>query len=130
MSDLESIGNPDHVCGKDCAPYVPMLDRDLEDLEESEHIDALYAEVDLTREHGALLLLALRNVSPTPVLLPARALAVLLDLDEAELAHEMGAARGFTPAQAIDFAVRAQGEDGYVGRALEAIFRAELAGSG
>ncbi|MFE4719141.1 hypothetical protein ACFRLW_22375 [Streptomyces sp. NPDC056728] len=112
--------------GQDPDTYVPLLYRDLEDLEESEHIDALYDILERTRQRAALLVLALPGVAEG-VRLHTRAAALLLDLDQAELEHELGG-RGMKPVRDIlDFAIRAYGDDGYVGEAMEALFRQELA---
>ncbi|QDH92142.1 hypothetical protein PP629_gp37 [Streptomyces phage Dubu] len=124
MSDLEGL-DPNHVCGDGCQPYVPLIFRDLEDLEESDHIDALYDVLNRTREHGALLFLALNRVAPT-YRLPARTAALLLDLDEAELDHELGHQPNYALGDVVAFAVESQGTDGYVGKAMEALFRLEL----
>lgn len=126
MSDLASIGDPDHVCGDACAPYIPLVDRELEDLEESDHIDALYAELNLAREHAALLILALSRMD-SGLGFPARAAAVLLDLDEEELFHELGPDQPYAASAVVAYATRSQGEDGYVGKAMEALFRVDLA---
>jgi hypothetical protein len=123
MSDLEALG--DHECGDGCLPYVPLLYQELEDLEESEHIDALYALLERTREHAALLTLALARAE-TDVRVPARTAALLLDLDEMELDCELGHAPNHAPEEIVAYAIEAQGSDGYVGKAMEALFRLEL----
>ncbi|WP_330478653.1 hypothetical protein OG301_26605 [Streptomyces platensis] len=126
MSDLEAIGDPNHVCGEACAPYVPLAGRDLEDLEESDHIDALYAELNMAREHAALLILALARAN-SGLSFPARAAAVLLDLDEEEIHHELGPDQPHSATDVVNYAIRTQREDGYVGKALKALFRIDLA---
>jgi predicted protein tyrosine phosphatase len=117
--------DPDHVCDDGCGPYVPLEFRDLEDLDESAHIDALYDVLDRTRQRAALMILALPGVNEN-IRLATRAAALLLDLDQAELEHELGG-RGLMPVRDIlDFAIRAYGEGGYIGEAMEALFRQEL----
>jgi predicted protein tyrosine phosphatase len=117
--------DPDHVCDDGCGPYVPLESRDLEDLDESVHIDTLYDVLDRTRQRTALLILALPGVNEN-IRLATRAAALLLDLDQAELEHELGG-RGLMPVRDIlDFAIRAYGEGGYIGEAMEALFRQEL----
>jgi predicted protein tyrosine phosphatase len=117
--------DPDHVCDADCGPYVPLEFRDLEDLDESDHIDALYDVLDRTRQRAALMILALPGVDEN-VRLSTRTAALLLDLDQEELEHELGG-RGMKPVRDIlDFAVRAYGPAGYIGEAMEALFRQEL----
>jgi hypothetical protein len=123
VSDLEALG--EHDCGDGCLPYVPMEFQELERLDESEHIDALYALLERTREHAALLTLALAR-EETPVRLPARTAALLLDLDEMELDCELGHEANYAPEEVVAYAIEAQGGDGYVGKAMEALFRLEL----
>lgn len=117
--------DPDHVCDEACEPYVPLESRDLEDLDESDHIDALYDVLARTRQRAALLVLALPAVAED-IRLSTRSAALLLDLDQAELEHELGG-RGMQPVRGIlNFAIRAYGPAGYIGEAMEALFRQEL----
>lgn len=129
MSDLGSLGDPDHVCGDGCAPYIPLACRDLEDLDESDHIDTLYEVLEKTREHAALLLLALSRAGVESVRIPSRAVALLLDMDEEVVEETMddhGISAPYPVAEVVDLAVELEGEDGYMGRAITALFRAEL----
>lgn len=128
MSDFAASNDPEHECGDACQPVVPLLYRELEDLEESEHIDALYEVLNLAREHAALVLLALAR-SGADVHFMARSAAVLLDLDEEELTHEQTPGKPFTASDVVDYAIKAHGEDGYVGQAMETLFRLQLDGS-
>ncbi|MFF4610349.1 hypothetical protein ACFY1Q_11860 [Streptomyces albidoflavus] len=123
MSDFEATGDPNHKCGEDCKMYVPLAFQNLEDLEESEHIDALYKILNLAREHAAWLVLNLARAS-SPVQITPRTAALALDLDEDELLDELG--QTFTAMTLVDHAIKSQGEDGYVGKAIEAAFRIEL----
>lgn len=124
MSDLEEAGNPDHKCDEGCTKsYVPLEFQDLEDLEESAHIDTLYDVLNLAREHSAWLVLNMAR-SHSPVQITPRTAALALDLDEAELLEELGP--NFTAMTLVDHAIESQGEDGYVGKAIEAAFRIEL----
>jgi hypothetical protein len=125
MSDLEALGNPEHKCNDACGPREPLADRDLEDLDESAHIDALYDELNLVREHVALLLLALSQAEDPGVAIPPRGIAVLLDLSETEAENLLGRDR-HTPQAIVDHAIRVAGPDGFIGRAMEAQFRAQM----
>lgn len=125
MSDLEKAGNPDHKCGEDCEPYVPLAFQVLEGLEESAHIDTLYEVLDLAREHAAWLVLCLARAEVTTVRITPRTAALALDMDEDEMVEELGPY--FTAATLVDHAIASQGEDGYIGKAIEAAFRMELA---
>jgi hypothetical protein len=125
VSDLEALGNPEHKCGDTCRPYEPLADRDLEELEESAHIDALYADLNLVREHVALLLLALAKAETPTVSLAPRSIAILLDLSETEAACLLGSKRQ-TPNDVVNHAVNVAGEDGYMGQAMAAIFRHQM----
>jgi len=125
MSDLEAMGNPEHKCGDTCAPYEPLADRDLESLEESAHIDTLYEELNLVREHVALLVLALSRLEGPTVRLSPRTFAILLDVSETEAACLLGKERQ-RPADIVNHAVTVAGEDGYMGQAMAAMFRLEL----
>lgn len=125
MSEFDGIGDPDHVCDEACGPYVPLEERDLEGLNESDHIDALYDLLDRTREHAALLLLALQRAG-SQVCIPARSAAFLLDLDQEVLGEVLRGQPGFTPEGLVDLSVALDGEDGYVGEAMAALFRLEL----
>jgi hypothetical protein len=125
MSDLDALGNPEHECDDDCGPREPLADRDLEELDESAHIDALYEELNLVREHAALLLLALSRLEEPGVALPPRGIAVLLDLSETEAVALLGDSY-HTPQAVVDHAIRVAGEDGFIGRAMVAMFRAEI----
>lgn len=126
MSDLEKAGTPNHKCGEDCEPYAPLAYQDLEGLEESAHIDTLYEVLDLAREHAAWMVLCLARAGVETIRLTPRSAALTLDLDEEELAEELG--RSFTAQTVIDHAIKSQRGDCYVGRALEAAFRMELNG--
>lgn len=129
MSELESLGDPDHVCDEGCLPYEPLASQDLECLEESEHIDALYDILAATREHAALLVLALARAGVEGVKLPARAAAFLLDMDELaidEAMEEAGLQSPYTAGDLVDLSIRTEGENGYIGRAISALFRLEL----
>lgn len=125
MSDLDAIGNPEHKCGATCEPHEPLTDRDLETLNESVHIDSLYAELNLVREHAALVLLTLARMDGPSVRLSPRSFAVLLDLSETEAECLLGQLKR-TPAEIVDHAVKVAGEDGYIGQAMAALFRLEL----
>ncbi|MGW3727298.1 hypothetical protein [Streptomyces sp. NPDC000851] len=124
MSDLDALGNPEHVCGAQCLDHEPLTDRDLESLEESAHIDALYAELNLVREHCALMFLALAEQG-APVVVTPRAASVMLDLSESELCALLGNTH-HKPQAVVDHAIRVAGEDGYIGRAMVALMRAQL----
>lgn len=125
MSDLEALGDPEHKCDDSCAPYEPLTDRDLEELEESAHIDTLYADLNLVREHVALLLLALAKAEEPTVSMGPRSIAILLDLSETEAQCLLGAGRQ-TPDVIVNHAINVAGEDGYVGQAMAALFRLEM----
>ncbi|MCX4572316.1 hypothetical protein OHB41_03765 [Streptomyces sp. NBC_01571] len=124
MSDLESLGNPEHKCSDACGPYEPLADRDLESLEESAHIDTLYAELNLVREHAALMFLALQAHAPD-LRVPVRTLSVLLDLSEVEAVCLL-TSEPQTPEVVVQHAVNVAGEDGYVGQAMAAVFRVQM----
>lgn len=124
MSDLEALGNPEHKCGDTCRPYEPLADRDLEELEESDHIDALYEDLNLVREHAALMILALQKHAPH-IRFSIRTLAVLLDLSESEATCLLGTSSQ-APDAVVNHAVNVAGEDGYVGLAMAAIFRHQM----
>lgn len=128
MSDLEAVGNPDHVCDEGCAPYMPLAFQELEELDESDHIDALYDVLDTTREHAALMLLALSRVDVEVVRIPARAAAFLLDMDEEVIRNELGPDQPYAVRDVVDLSIRLEEENGYMGRAMAAIFRLELNG--
>lgn len=125
MSDFEALSNPNHECGKDCRPHEPMASRDMEALEESAHIDALYSELNLVREHATMLILALSRASDE-VRLPVRSAAILLDLDEDEAFEALGPVQPYRAADVVNYAIQSGGEDGYIGRAMAAIFAAQL----
>lgn len=125
MSDLEALGNPEHECSDTCDPYEPLTDRDLETLEESAHIDTLYAELNLVREHVALLFLALAQAEAPSVAMGPRSIAILLDLSETEAVCLLGSERRI-PKDIVDHAVNVAGEDGYVGQAMAALFRVQM----
>ncbi|MCI3271053.1 hypothetical protein [Streptomyces cylindrosporus] len=124
MSDLEAWGNPEHQCDDRCAPYEPLSDRDLETLDESTHIDTLYEDLNLVREHAALLFLAMNQRVPD-FRVPVRSLAVLLDISESEAECLLGPEHQRV-GDIVQHAVNVAGEDGYVGLAMAAVFRAEL----
>ncbi|MFM9629547.1 hypothetical protein ACKI10_18205 [Streptomyces galilaeus] len=124
MSDLESLGDPDHQCTELCGPYQETAERNLEALDESSHIDALYDDLNLVREHAGLLFLALDRQAPG-FTLPVRSVAILLDMDE----NDVAAALGEAPVRARDvvaFAIEYAGEEGYVGQSMTACFRHQL----
>ncbi|MFF8473855.1 hypothetical protein [Streptomyces sp. NPDC015414] len=125
MSDFAAMGNPEHKCDDACGPYEPIADRDLEDLEESAHIDTLYAELNLVREHVALLLLVLSKVTAPTITLGPRSIAVLLDLSETEAQALLGTDLQ-RPEAIVNHAIHVSGEDGYMGQAMQAMFRMEL----
>ena len=125
MSDLDAMGNPEHKCDATCEPHEPLTDRDLETLDESAHIDALYEELNLVREHVALVLITLAKLKDPTIRLSPRTFAVLLDLSETEAACLLGEGRR-TPKEIVDHAVNVSGEDGYVGQAMAALFRLEI----
>ncbi|KOG22020.1 hypothetical protein [Streptomyces viridochromogenes] len=125
MSDLDALGNPEHECDEGCGPYEPQADRNLEDLDESAHIDALYEELNLVREHVALLLLALAQVEGPTIGLQPRGISVLLDLSQTEAEALLGR-KHHDPQAVVNHAISVAGEDGYVGRAMEAVFRAQI----
>lgn len=127
MSDFDAINDDNHACDEACLPFVPVTDRDLEDLDESAHIDTLYDVLNLAREHAALMILAVAR-SGAPVQFPGRSAAVLLDLDEAELNHELGHDQPYTAEEIVNYSIKAHGDDGYVGQAMAALFRLELGG--
>ncbi|MFE9381745.1 hypothetical protein ACFYMO_00690 [Streptomyces sp. NPDC007025] len=130
MSDFGSVLEPEnHVCDHTCLPYAPIASRNLESMEESEHIDALYEDLNLVREHAALLLLAIAEADAA-ITIPARTAAALLDLDEEGLREDLGGANRYSPAEIRDQAIRDQREDGYVGRAMEVRFKLSLEGLG
>ncbi|WP_223772973.1 hypothetical protein [Streptomyces sp. 135] len=124
MSEYDSQ-RPDHVCDEGCAPHVPLLFRELEDLEESVHIDALYDELNRVRERAAILTVMLPKVADD-IRMSTRSAALLLDLDQEELEAELGGEGLHPVTKILDYAIRAGGEDGYVGQAMAALFREEL----
>lgn len=124
MSDLEALGNPEHRCTDACGPYEPLADRDLESLEESAHIDTLYEELNLVREHAALMFLALQKHTPG-FGIPVRSVAVLLDISETEAVCLLGAQRQRVD-DVVTHAVNVAGEDGYMGLAMAAVFRVQM----
>lgn len=125
MSDLEEAGDPNHKCGENRKMYVPLAFQNLEDLEESAHIDALYKVLNLAREHAAWLVMNMARTN-SPAQITPRTAALALDLDEEELAEELGLS--FTAQTVVDHAIKSQGDDGYIGKAIEAAFRLELSG--
>lgn len=125
MSDFAALTDPNHVCGNGCRPHLPLASRDLESLEESAHIDALYDELNLVREHATLMLLALSRASDE-VRIPVRSVAVLLDLDEEKAFEALGPDQPYRAADVVSYAIQTTGEDGYVGRAMSAVFAAQL----
>lgn len=124
MSEFDAQ-RPGHVCGEGCAPYVEVMYQELEKLDESDHIDALYDILNRTRERAALMLLGLSSQVDN-IRLSTRAAALLLNLDQEELEHAMGGAGLYPLTGILDHAIRAQGEEGYVGLAMEALLRQEL----
>ncbi|WP_432118512.1 hypothetical protein [Streptomyces sp. bgisy032] len=124
MSDLDAYGDPNHECTDACGPYEPLTDRDLEDLEESAHIDALYEVLNLAREHAALMFLTLAK-HESGLLVTPRTAAVLLDISEEELAAVLGD-KLHPIGDIVSHAIAVDGEDGYIGKAMLALFAAEL----
>jgi len=125
MSDFDAATNPEHKCTPLCAPYEPLIERDLESLNESAHIDALYAELNLVREHAALLMLALSQDTGCGVTMGPRTAAILLDMSETEAAEALGEKR-HSSAVLVDHAISVGGEGGYIGQAMTALFTVQL----
>lgn len=107
---------------------MPLVSQELEELDESDHIDALYDVLDTTREHAALMLLVLARAGADNICIPARAAAFLLDMDEEVILNELGPDQPYAVRDVVDLSIRLEEENGYMGRAMAAIFRLELNG--
>jgi hypothetical protein len=116
----------DHECDETChAPYVPVEFLGLESLPESEHIDALYDILNRSREFAALVFIGMSQTHPDATL-STRAAAYLLDMDQEDMESELDPDAPHPVSTIVDTAVRQEGEHGYVGQALEALFREQL----
>ena len=124
-SDFDALADEEHVCGEDCGPMVPLADLELEDLSETEHIDALYSLLNLVREHATLMLVKLAD-GESNVTIPGRTAALFLDLNEAALAFTLGSPGPYSVEDVLAVDVAVNGEEGYAGRARSAIFAYQL----